>query len=78
MKGFRKMCLGIECKSTSEDCPLAFQISSIVRCKLLSCFILTVMRPGCYVQTQVDTLGFLFSELNSHEEGKQYISVPME
>jgi len=45
------MCFGIECKATSEDCPLAFQISSIVRYKLLSCFILTVMRPDCYVQT---------------------------
>lgn len=65
------MCFGIECKSTSENCTLAFQISSIVRCKLFSCFILTVMRPDCYVQTQSDTLGFLFCELNCHDDGKQ-------
>jgi hypothetical protein len=65
------MCFGIECETTSEDCPLASQISSIVRCKLLSCFILTAMRPDFYVQTQADTLGSLFSELNCHDQGKQ-------
>jgi hypothetical protein len=69
--GFRRMCFGIECKSTSENCPLAFQFSYIVRCKLLSCLILTVMCPDCYVQTQADTLGFLFSELNCQDDGKQ-------
>ena len=29
------------------------------------------MRPDCYVQTQSDTLGFLFCELNCHDDGKQ-------